>query len=412
MTEIAPARPESYDKKVGLVFQGGGALGSYQAGVYEALASSEYTPDWVAGISIGAINAAIIAGNAPKDRVHRLRSFWEEITAPTMLWPQATGVLAAGQRWTSAVMALAFGQPGFFSPYPQAWYPSNKRVSYYSTSALKATIERLVDFDRINAGKEMRLSVGAVNVETGDFSYFDSREMAIRPEHIMASGALPPGFPPIEIDGEQYWDGGLFSNTPLQYMADYYPRRSRVIFQVDLFPARARHRPTNLDEVYEREKDIRYSSRTRLVTNMLRERHDVRHAINELHKLLPPEIASTEQAKRLHDHGCVTTMDVVQLIYRPDEPQGSLKDFEFSRPAMKLRWQQGLADARTTLRVSPWLAPMPSNLGVRVFDVIHDILTRNAALAEKSVPGNGPTHALSGHGSCGPAHSSTGLPPT
>lgn len=375
MTEgTPPARPASNDKKVGLVLQGGGALGSYQAGVYEALESSGYTPDWVAGISIGAINAAIIAGNAPKDRMPRLRSFWEEITAPTMLWPQATGVLAVCQRWTSAVMAIAFGQPGFFSPYPQSW--SDERVSYYTTSVLKTTLDRLVDFDRINSGKEMRLSVGAVNIETANFAYFDSREMRITPEHVMASGALPPGFPPIAIDGEQYWDGGLFSNTPLQYMVDYYPRRSRVIFQVDLFPARARHRPTNLDEVHEREKDIRYSSRTRLATSMLRERHDIRHAINELHKLLPPEIASTEQAKRLYEHGCVTTMDIVQLIYRPDEPQGWLKDFEFSRPTMELRWQQGLADARTTIQASPWLVPMPSELGVRVFDVIHDILTR------------------------------------
>ena len=165
MTEgTAPARPASYDKKVGLVLQGGGALGSYQAGVYEALASSEYMPDWVADISIGAINAAIIAGNAPKDRVHRLRRFWEEITAPTKLWPQATGALAAWQRWTSAVMAISFGQPGFFNP--SAWSPSDKQISYYSTSALKATLERLVDFDRINAENEMRLSVGAVNVET------------------------------------------------------------------------------------------------------------------------------------------------------------------------------------------------------------------------------------------------------
>jgi NTE family protein len=388
MTEgTAPARPASYDKKVGLVLQGGGALGSYQAGVYEALAFSEYMPDWVAGISIGAVNAAIIAGNAPKHRVHRLRSFWEEITAPTKLWPHATGAIAAWQRWTSAVMAIALGQPGFFSPYPQTWFPSDKRTSYYSTSALKATLERLVDFDRINAGKEMRLSVGAVNVETGNFAYFDSREMVISAEHVMASGALPPGFPPIEINGEQYWDGGLFSNTPLQYMVDYYPRRSRVVFQVDLFPARARHRPTNLDEVHEREKDLRYSSRTRLTTNMLRERHDVRHAINELHKLLPPEIASTEQAKRLHDHGCVTTMDIVQLIYRPDEPQGSWKDFEFSRPTMELRWQQGLADARTTLQASPWLAPMPSELGVRVFDVIHDVLSRNACAVGRAAVG-------------------------
>jgi NTE family protein len=375
-------RPASYDKKVGLVLQGGGALGSYQAGVYEALSSSGYTPDWVAGISIGAINAAIIAGNAPNDRVYRLRSFWEAITAPTMLWPNATGPLATWQRWTGAVLAVAFGQPGFFSPNPQTW-PLSERVSFYSTSALKATLERLVDFDRINAGKEMRLSVGAVNVETGQFAYFDSREIKIGPEHVMASGALPPGFPPIEVDGEEYWDGGLVSNTPLQYMVDYFPRDSRVIFQVDLFPARARHRPTTLDEVHERDKDIRYSSRTRLATNMLRERHDVRHAINELNKLLPPEIARTPQAKRLLDHGCVTTMDIVQLIYRPDEPQGYLKDFEFSRPTMKLRWQQGLADAQTTLQVSPWLAPMPGDLGVRVFDVTHDVLTRNDAVAEQ-----------------------------
>lgn len=383
---IVPVRPASYDRKIGLVLQGGGALGSYQAGVYEALASSNYVPDWVAGISIGAINAAIIAGNAPRDRVHRLRSFWDEITAPTRVWPHATGVLAVWQRWTSAAMAIAFGQPGFFSPAHQFWGPADKRISYYSTSALKSTLERLVDFDRINAGKEMRLSVGAVNVETGDFTYFDSREMTIRVEHVMASGALPPGFPPIEIDGEQYWDGGLFSNTPLQYMVDYYPRRSRVIFQVDLFPAHARQRPTNLDQVHEREKDIRYSSRTRLATNTLRERHDVRHAINELHKLLPPEIASTEQARRLYEHGCVTTMDIVQLIYRPDEPQGSLKDFEFSRPTMELRWQQGLADAHANLQASPWLVPISSELGVRVFDVIHDILCKKITPSEKSTP--------------------------
>jgi NTE family protein len=375
---IPPARPSSYDKKVGLVLQGGGALGSYQAGVYEALAFSEYLPDWVAGISIGAINAAIIAGNAPEHRVQRLRSFWEEITASTKLWPSASdGPMAAWQRQVGAVTALLFGQPGFFTPRPpQEWFSSNKYVSHYTTSALKGTLERLVDFDRINKTKEMRLSVGAVNVRTGDFSYFDSEKIAIRPEHVMASGALPPGFPPVEIDGEQYWDGGLFSNTPVEYMVDYYPRRSRVIFQVDVFPAHGRV-PTNLDEVNEREKDIRYSSRTRLTTDNLRDRHDVRHAINELHKLLPAELANTEQAKQLYAHGCVTQMDIVQLIYRPNEPQGSYKDFEFSRSTMQARWQQGLSDARNTLHASPWLAPMPSDLGVRVFDVIHDILARS-----------------------------------
>jgi len=166
-----------------------------------------------------------------------------------------------------------------------------------------------------------------------------------------------------------------------------------------LFPAHARHRPTNLDEVHEREKDIRYSSRTRLVTNMLRERHDVRHSINELHKLLPPEIASTEQAKRRYDHGCVTTMDIVQLIYRPDEPQGSLKDFEFSRPAMELRWAAGACRCPDHFTSLAWLAPVPNQLGVRVFDVIHDILTRKPTLAETPVVGNGPARAVSGHGS-------------
>ena len=373
--EIPPARPASYDKKVGLVLQGGGALGSYQAGVYEALASSEYQPDWVAGISIGAINAAIIAGNAPEHRVQRLRSFWEEITAPTKLWPSAPdGPLAAWQHGASALAALMFGQPGFFTPRPpQDWFSLDEWVSYYKTSALKGTLERLVDFDRINDARDMRLSVGAVNVLTGHFAYFDSEKITIRPEHVMASGALPPGFPPVEIDGEQYWDGGLFSNTPLQYVVDYSPRRSRVIFQVDVFPAHGRL-PTNLDEVNERDKDIRYSSRTRLTTDTLREKHDVRHAINELHKLLPPDLANTDQAKRLYQHGCVTEMDIVQLIYRPMEPQGALKDFEFSRSTMEARWQQGLSDARTTLHASPWLAPMPRELGVRVFDVIHDIL--------------------------------------
>jgi NTE family protein len=370
-----PARPRSYEKKVGLVLQGGGALGSYQAGVYEALASSEYLPDWIAGISIGAINAAIIAGNAPERRVQRLRNFWDEITAPTKMWPSApAGPLASWQNRASALTTVMFGQPGFFLPRPpQDWFSPDNCVSYYSTSSLKGTLERHVDFDRINSAKDMRLSVGAVNVQTSQFAYFDSEKITIRPEHVMASGALPPAFPPIEIDGEKYWDGGLFSNTPLQYMVDYYPRRSRLIFQVDLFPAHGSV-PDNLDEVNEREKDVRYSSRTRLTTDMLREKHDVRHAINELHKVLPPEIANTEQAKRLYEYGCVTEMDIAQLIYRPMEPQGALKDFEFGRSSMEARWQQGLSDAQTTLKASPWLAPMPKELGVRVFDVMHEIL--------------------------------------
>jgi NTE family protein len=371
MDASPPPRPSSYDKKVALVLQGGGALGSYQAGVYEALSSSEYVPDWIAGISIGAINAAIIAGNAPENRLERLRGFWEGITAHTSFWPfPLDAPLALWQQKVSVVTALTFGQPGFFTPRTlQEWFVSNGVVSYYDTSALKETLERLVDFDRINDTKDMRLSVGAVNVRTGQFVYFDSAKIAIRAEHIMASGALPPGFPAVEIEGEYYWDGGLFSNTPLGYVLDYSPRRSRLTFQIDVFQPHG-CLPTNLDEVAERDKDIRYSSRTQVCSYAFRDRHDVRHAINELHKLLPPELLRTEEAKRLYELGCVTEMDIVQLIYRPVETQGASKDYEFSRCSMEKRWRQGISDARNALQVSPWLAPMPKELGVRVFDLI------------------------------------------
>jgi NTE family protein len=370
------ARPSSYDKTVGLVLQGGGALGSYQAGVYEALAASEYVPDWIAGISIGAINAAIIAGNPPESRVTRLREFWKEITATTSMWlPALKGPMAVWQQKASGLSALMFGQPGFFTPHmPRNWL--SPFISFYDTSALKRTLERLVDFDRINNPKETRLSVGAVNVRTGHFVYFDSATHTIRPEHIMASGALPPCFPPVEVDGEHYWDGALVSNTPLQYVVDYYPRRSRLIFQVDVFDASGQL-PGDLDEVNERDKDIRYSSRTRISTDAIREKHDVRHAINELHKLLPPDLANTEQARRLYEHGCVTEMDITQIIYRPLEPQGVFKDYDFSRSTMDARWHQGFCDARATLSASPWLAPMPRDLGVRVFDVMHDVLMKD-----------------------------------
>jgi NTE family protein len=347
MTYVNPeARPPSYDKKIGLVLQGGGALGSYQAGVYEALASSEYVPDWVAGISIGAINAAIIAGNTPENRVKRLRNFWQEITARTSLWPTAFGgPLAAWQQKANTLTGLLFGQPGFFTPRMlQDWFSPGKFISYYDLSALKGTLERLVDFDRVNNAGEMRLSVGAVNVRTGQFAYFDSATLTIRPEHVMASAALPPGFPPVEIDGEHYWDGGLFSNTPLQYVLDFSPRRSRLTFQVDVFHAQGRL-PRNLDEVSERDNDIRYSSRTQISSKAFRDRHDVRHAINELHKLLPPDLADTEQAKRLYEYGCVTEMDIVQLVYRPIKPQGAAKACEFSRSSMEVRWQQGIRRA-------------------------------------------------------------------
>ena len=387
MNDKAPARPASYDKKVGLVLQGGGALGSYQAGVYEALSTSEYLPDWVAGISIGAINAAIIAGNPPEKRVERLRAFWEGITAPSAFWPVWCHGTSDNHRRTSSLNALMFGQPGFFSPRPPIhWLIGKKPTSYYETSMLKNSLERMVDFDRINA-RDIRFSVGAVNVRTGNFAYFDNAKMTIRPEHVMASAALPPGFPAVEIEGEHYWDGGLVSNTPLRYVLEGIPRRSRLTFQVDLFPARGRL-PTDLEEINEREKDIRYSSRTRAMTDLFRLMHNVRHNINDLWDKLPEELRKTREAKYLYEFGCVTTMDIVELIYRPTEGQGHSKDYEFSRATMRARWQQGLSDARTTLLASPWLAPMPPEVGARTFDVLKDV--RDAATTHTSKAGKAP----------------------
>jgi NTE family protein len=209
-------------------------------------------------------------------------------------------------------------------------------------------------------------------VRTGNFAYFDNARTIIRPEHVMASAALPPGFPAVEIDGEYYWDGGLVSNTPLQYVLESIPRRSRLTFQVDLFHARGRE-PTDLEEVNEREKDIRYSSRTRAVTDLFHMIHDVRHNINSLWDQLPEELRNMPEAKFLYNFGCVTTMDIVELIYRPPDPQGPWKDYEFSRTTMCRRWEQGLCDTQMTLLESPWLAPMAREVGARTFDVLRDL---------------------------------------
>ncbi len=356
-------RPDGYDKRVALVLQGGGALGSYQAGVYEALAAADYLPDWVAGISIGAINAALIAGNAPEHRVDRLRAFWQDITTPLPL-PDS-----AAERKLGASIAVMKGQRGFFTPRTAAdWWMGPAPVSYYDTAPLRATLERLVDFDRINA-KEVQLSVGAVNVATGNMVYFNNVDRPIRPEHIMASGALPPGFPSVEIDGAHYWDGGLVSNTPLEFVLRRIPRRSRLAFQVDVFPARGPV-PTTLEAATEREKDIRYSSRTRAGTDHMKLMQDLRRNVNALIERLPPELRDTPEAEYLYRFGCVTTMDIVQLIYRPGETQGSQKDYSFGRPTMEARWAQGLHDAEATLRASPWLAPAAPDVGARTFDVL------------------------------------------
>jgi NTE family protein len=358
-----------------LVFQGGGALGAYQAGVYQALAEAGCTPDWLSGISIGAINAAIIAGNEPDMRLPRLRQFWEQSTS-SFRWPALDfgDDMRRAFNYTSAMSALLSGQPGFFKPrfVPPLLQPHGAAgaLSVYDTSPLRTTLETLVDFDCINAGKT-RLSLGAVNIRLGNFVYFDSTECKITPDHVMASAALPPGFPPIEIEGESYWDGGLVSNTPLVHVLDTGLIHDTLVFQVDLFSARGAM-PGDLIEAEERKKHIVYSSRTRLNTDHFREKHALRQAIVELFEELPPEAKQNEKIRKLRDLGDDHAVAIVHLIYRRASYEGQATDYEFSRVSMREHWQTGLDDGRRTLRRPLWLQRWEGVGGVRVFDLAQD----------------------------------------
>jgi NTE family protein len=352
--------------RVVLLLQGGGALGSYQAGVYEALAETGLHPDWVVGISIGAINAAIIAGNAPERRVDRLREFWEEITAPAMgfnadivdLFGRGEAARALANQ-VSAVTAVSAGTSGFFTPrVPNPWFhpPGTiEATSYYDTGPLRATLERFVDFDGMNFDKyDTRLSLGAVNVRSGNLVYFDTGTQVITPEHVMASGALPPGFPAIEIEGEHYWDGGLVSNTPLQWLVTNTRVTDQrlpnaLVFQLDLWSARGEF-PRNLAEVATRQKEIQYSSRTRAFTDFIRKLHKVEYSVATLLDQLPEEFKRSEEAKYLGSIAEHHAYNLVHLIYRPRGYEGDSKDYEFSRLTMAEHWRSGYYDAMRTLR--------------------------------------------------------------
>ena len=362
-----------------LVLQGGGALGAYQAGVYEALAAAELHPDWVAGISIGAINAAIIAGNPPEQRVDKLAAFWDRVStkvAPPQLLdahPLMRGIQGRNLfAQFSSTLSLLVGQQGFFQPrlVPPHLCPegSVEATSFYDTSQLKSTLEELVDFDRINSG-ETRLSVGAVNVRSGNFVYFDNHRRTIRAEHIMASGALPPGFPAVEIDGELYWDGGLVSNTPLNYVIDHEPRRSMLIFQVDLWNASG-DAPKEMVEVAERRKHIIFSSRTRHATEQLKKSHDMRRAINYVLKNLPEDKRQGEDYDLLKTLSCESVMNIVHLVYRAKDKSIHARDYEFSDIGIKAHWRSGHVDTLRTLRHKEWLNPPAEHVGV----VTHDLL--------------------------------------
>ena len=358
-----------------LVLQGGGALGAYQAGVFESLSTVYCEPAWVAGISIGAVNAALIAGNPAELRLQRLRAFWDLVSS-ALPAPPMQPLVAAPVRgpWNdaSALQVMLCGVPGFFTPRipPAPLQPRGtlEAISYYDTRPLQATLERLVDFDRINSGAT-RLSVGAVNVRTGNFAYFDSAHQRIDARHIMASGALPPGFAPVEIDGEHYWDGGLVSNTPLQYVLDQPGHQHRVVFQVDLFAARG-DLPATLAEVTEREKDIRFSSRTRMNTTVELDRQVIAQAAQRLLAKLPPALRDDPDARALARLRCDRAVDVVHLIYRSKHYESQAKDYEFSRLSMQEHWEAGRADMATTLADPRWTHRERQDTGVHVYDLV------------------------------------------
>ncbi len=373
-----------------LALQGGGALGAYQAGVYEALAAEGFEPDWLAGISIGSINSALIAGNPRERRVERLREFWETVSSAL----PDPGLRTHG-RWratlngASALQALLFGVPGFFTPRmpPATFQPEGTldALSFYDTTPLRTTIEKLVDFKHLNSGRT-RISLGAVNVRTGNFIYFDSAKQRIDARHIMASGALPPGLPPVEIDGEYYWDGGLVSNTPLDYVLEQSVTGHCSVFQVDLFPARG-GLPRTIAEVAAREKEIRYSSRTRLITDSGVAWRRVAAAAHRLVAKLPPELLADADARelvaRLRRPGA--SLDLVHLIYRSRPYEGEAKDYEFSRWTMREHWSSGSADVLRTLRHSEWTGRGPADSGIRVFDLLEPGRARQAPEAAGSL---------------------------
>jgi len=359
-----------HDHRV-LVLQGGGALGAYQAGVYEGLATAGFAPDWIAGVSIGAINAALIAGNPPERRIERLREFWNRVSA------RATAVLPAGMDFArpfmnqmSALSAAVLGIQGFYQPrtIPPHFAPSGSlgALSYYDTEPLRATLEELVDFDIINRGG-VRLSLGAVNLRSGESVYFDSTTHRIAASHVMASGSLPPGFPPVEIDGEHYWDGGIMSNTPLQYVGEDF-RRSALIIQVDLFSGTG-DLPQNLNQVHERAKDIQYQSKQRFSYAKIKEMESLRSALAELLGKLPPEMRADPEVEKLSAICRRGRVSLVHLVNRHDTKSSDFKDYEFSRATVLELWQAGHADIRQVLTRPESCRMTEFGNGVRAFDL-------------------------------------------
>lgn len=352
-----------------LVLQGGGALGAYQAGVYEALHEAGIEPDWVIGTSIGAINGAIIAGNPPHARVDSLQRFWRRVE--TQLPPAPWRAWGLPDNTFANLQVVAQGVPGLFAPNPAALWGAYAevgldRASYYSTERLRDTLAELVDFGRLDAGAT-RLTVGAVAVRGGEMRYFDSRREALRIEHIMASGALPPAFPAVRIEGEPYWDGGVYSNTPIERVFDENPRRDEVVFAVQLWSP-GHDEPASIWQVLARHKDIQYASRAAHHIARQQDLHRLRHVIQALGNRIPPQARQDAEVRRLLGYGCATTMHVVRLLAPRRAGEDHTKDIDFSSAGIRARRDAGRADARRALQSAPWRRETDLLEGV----VVHD----------------------------------------
>jgi NTE family protein len=361
---------------VALMLQGGGALGSYQVGVYKALAEAQCCPSWICGVSIGAINGALIAGNAPEKRLARLEEFWALVASrSSSSWPFNALPTDPLQAWSAAVsgwMTLSMGQPGFFTPRMiNPWLGlsgASGTTSFYDSSELHQTLTRLVDFGRLNNSGDMRLSVGAVNGASGNNVFFDTAKEHLTAEHIMASGALPPALPMIQIGDDFYWDGGIVSNTPLQYLLDQDDDVRSLVFQVDLFSAKGAV-PTQMAQVMTRQKDITYSSRTRQATTAFKRVLSLRAKLADALQRVPEDLLRPGEHKLMCDYADAGVVNLVQLIYQGQHGASDNKDFEFSRESMLKHVESGYADTIATLAHPEWFNLPTASRGV----VDHDI---------------------------------------
>lgn len=337
-----------------LVFQGGGALGAYQAGVYQALHEGGVEPDWIIGTSIGAINASLIAGNRPEHRLDRLEEFWRRMRRHES-WG-APGLKDATTYWSTVLGGI----PGFFAPNPLAFVGTHvplgrDRAGFYSTEPLEKTLNDLVDFSLIE-NCTPRLTVGAARVRTSEMHYFDSSKTAIGVRHVLASGALPPAFPAVRIDGELYWDGGILSNTPTEAIFDDYPRRSSLIFAVHMWNPTG-DEPETIWEVLHRHKDIQYSSRVSSHIVKQRELHKLRHVITELRSFVPKGQRDHPVVRDLAEYGCLTRMHVVRLLAPRLDNENHTKDMDFTENGIRRRWEAGYADTQRALERAAWNDP-------------------------------------------------------